>query len=82
MNNTQKVYKILSDVLGVDINSINLETGPDNVENWDSFNALMLISEFESVFKLAFTLDDVANVRNIGDIIAVLKKHGVAFDNE
>lgn len=79
MSNKNEVYKILADVLGIDIGSINEKTGPDNVESWDSFNALMLINEFEEKFKISFAMKEVAKVENVGDIINILKKHGVEF---
>jgi len=82
MDNRQKVYTIISNVLGIDIKTVNEKTGPDNVESWDSFNALMLISEFEDKFKLSFTLEEVEKVQNVKNIINLLKKHAVKFNGE
>jgi len=79
MNNRKTVYNILSDVLDIDISLIDENTGPDNVESWDSFNALMLISEFEEKFKLSFTMKEVEHVNSVKDIIQVLKNKGVEF---
>lgn len=82
MSNKEKLYKVLSDVLGVDIESINDSTCPDNVESWDSFNALMLISEFEEVFDMKFTIPEVEKVRCVKDITAVLKNRGLDFSDD
>ena len=73
----EKLKLILSKVLGINKEGITDETSPDNVETWDSFNALMLVSELESEFNAKFTMDEVISVKCVGDIKKVLKKHGV-----
>lgn len=79
MTNKEKLYKVLSDILEIDLNQINEQTGPGNVASWDSFNALMLISEFEEVFQLSFTIPEVEKVRSVRDIMDVLSNKGVEF---
>ncbi|NQT45938.1 MAG: acyl carrier protein [Candidatus Omnitrophica bacterium] len=73
----KKLKQILSKVLEIDEEAINDDTSPDNVEAWDSFNGLMLISELESGFNINFTMDEVTSTKCVKDIIEVLKKHGV-----
>lgn len=76
-----RLKKILSKVLGVKEINIDDNSSPDNIENWDSFNGLMLVSELENEFKISFTIDEVINVKKVGDIKKALIKHGVK-DNE
>lgn len=77
MDNLSKFNKIMSKVLNLPVKAINDELSPQNTESWDSFNALMLITEFEKVFGMEFSLDEVSKVKNAGDIKKVLRKHGV-----
>lgn len=72
--------KILSKVLGINEIDINDNSSPDNIESWDSFNGLMLVSELENEFKISFTIDEVVNVKKVGDIKKALIKHGVKAD--
>jgi acyl carrier protein len=74
-----KLNQILTNVLGVDKNLINDELSPKDVESWDSFNALMLVSELESAFNIKFTIDEIVGVKNVGDIKKALAGHGVQF---
>lgn len=76
-----KLKKILAKVLGVNENEINDDSSPDNIESWDSFNGLMLVSELENEFKISFTMDEVINVKNVEDIKKALEKHGVKSDD-
>jgi acyl carrier protein len=75
-----KLKKILSQVLGVDESEINDQSSPDNIESWDSFNGLMLVSELESQYKIHFSTDEVISIRTVGDIKKALKKHGAKLD--
>lgn len=77
--NLQKLYTILSQVLGVDENTITDAMSPETVSSWDSYNALMLVSELETDFQVHFTMDEVVAVKNVGDIKAALARHGVAL---
>ena len=77
INNMARLEKILSKVLEVKENEIKDDSSPDNIENWDSFNGLMLISELENEFKISFTLDEITSVKTVADIKKALTKHGV-----
>ncbi len=76
----RRLKQILSKVLGTNENEITDETSPDNVETWDSFNGLMLVSELEKEFNVHFTMDEVTSVKCVRDIKESLKKHGVNLD--
>lgn len=78
----ERLKTILSKVLGVDKNSISNATSPDNVENWDSFNGLILVSELESTFKVKFTMEEVSSAKCVKDIKGCLRKHGVILEGD
>lgn len=73
----KKLNEILSQVLGIKEEDIKDDTSPDNVENWDSFNGLMLVSELESNFGIKFTMDEVLEVKKVSEIKKALERHGV-----
>ena len=75
----QTLKSILAKVLGIAEEQINDQTSPDNVESWDSFNGLMLVSELESNFQVKFTMDEITAVKCVGDIKSALRKHGVVL---
>jgi len=74
--------KILANVLGINEDAITNETSQDNTETWDSFNGLMLVSELENAFGIIFTMDEVRQIKNVGDIRAILEKKGAKFVND
>jgi acyl carrier protein len=70
--------ELVSNLLGVDKNSLNEESSPENISSWDSFNGLMLVSELETNFNVKFTLNEVISVKNFRDIKDALRRHGVS----
>lgn len=67
------VEEIVGRVLELDSASVNDATGPQNVESWDSFNALMLVAEIEKKFGVTISIDEVASIKNVGDIKSILR---------
>ncbi|GEM_PF-316030 len=75
--NEKKLFDILSRVLKIAPESITDGTAPENTATWDSYNALMLVSELETAFTASFTMEEVIAVKNVGDIKAALRRHGI-----
>ena len=49
----------------------------DENEEWDSMTHLVLISEIENTFNIAFSDDEVVEMTSISDIRSTLKKHSI-----
>ena len=71
------VEEILAKTLNIKVEDINDETTPGDIESWDSFNGLVLITELENAYKVKFTIDEVVSVKKVGDIKRILHQHGV-----
>ncbi len=56
---------------------INDQSGPENIESWDSFNGLALVDELENHFNVKFTISEITDVKNVADIKRHLKNHNV-----
>lgn len=50
------------------------ETKAKDVENWDSMTNLILIDELEKKFNITFSLDDIMNAANVGDLCKIISK--------
>jgi acyl carrier protein len=48
------------------------------VPEWDSLNHISLVVAIEGEFQCELTTDEVAEMQNVGDLIAVLQAKGVA----
>jgi len=78
---SEKLYQIIGKILDVPAAEINDESSPETIENWDSFNSLMLADELESEFNVSFTLEEIVDSANVAAIKKHLKNHGVSLDD-
>ena len=76
----EKLYPIISNVFNVELSKINDEIGPENLEEWDSFNFYVLLDEIENEFKIKFDLDETLDIKKVEDIKKILRKHGAEID--
>lgn len=76
----EKLYEIISRILSIPIEEINEESGPENIESWDSFNGLILVDELENHFKVKFTISEITEVKTVADIRQHLKNHNVIIN--
>ena len=74
MNNV--LYEVISRVMNVPISQINDESGPENIESWDSFNVYVLLDEIEAAFGVKFTLDETLEINKADDLKKLLQKYG------
>ena len=75
--NSKSLYRIMSEVLNIDITELSSESTPHDFESWDSFNTMKIIYEIEQVFAVELPLADVISLKKVKDIESLLIKKGV-----
>jgi len=78
---SEKLYKIISKVMNINIEEINDESSPISISNWTSFNGYVLLDELETNFDVKFSIDEAMDVKNVSDIKRHLQNHGVNFND-
>ena len=74
-----KLEEVVAKVFGIDASIVTDKTSPDNTEEWDSFNGLLLVTELEKTYDVEFTIEEVIAGRDVSDIRKALGKHGVSL---
>jgi acyl carrier protein len=69
-----RIKKIFSNVLDIDIESINNETSADNVKNWDSLKHMNLIIALEEEFDFEFDNDEIADSLSYFSILKIVNE--------
>jgi len=67
----------MSNVFKVSEEDIEEDTTQENLDSWDSFNFLMLVSELEKNFSIRLTTGDVSSINSYSDIKKILALKGV-----
>jgi acyl carrier protein len=68
----QKLKQIFCEVFGRDI-ELSLETTAAEVEGWDSLTHITLISAVEEAFGMNFTMAEILEMKNVGEMIEIIK---------
>ena len=74
---SKKLYDIVSKVFNVNLDRINDDSSPENLEECDSFNFYVLLDEIENEFDVKFDLDETLEIKKIGDIKKLFVKYGI-----
>ena len=78
---TNDVHKIIAKVFSISESEVTDQSGPENIESWDSFNGLILVDELENHFNVKFTISEITDVKTVADIKRHLKNHNVELDD-
>lgn len=78
---SKKLFTLISRVLEISETELTDESTPESIENWDSYNGLLLVDELESEFNVKFSVEEVYDVHSISDIKRHLKTHGVKLND-
>ena len=50
-----------------------------DIEGWDSMAHVSLLLEIEEAFSVKFKLNEIARLKNVGDLIEILKSHDASL---
>jgi acyl carrier protein len=72
MKEFNKLKQVVSDILEVDIDDINENSSPDNIEKWDSLSHIKLVMAIEVEFNVKLTPDDMMDMLSVKLIKMIL----------
>ena len=74
----EQIVDGITKVLEKDLKTNNLvikrEMQADDFEGWDSLAHIGIIISLEEEFKLSFSIGEITNLKNIGELIDLIKK--------
>lgn len=65
----KKINDILKDIFDDNTIVITCETTANDIPEWDSLNHINIISTIENEFDVEFSMEEVINFKNVGDIV-------------
>lgn len=71
----ERLNEIACDVFEEDNLQLNDETTADDVDGWDSLTHLGFVNEIEIEFGIKFTLAEIRNLKNVGELVDAVEKH-------
>ena len=74
-----RLAEIFATVLRVDAETLNDESSPENIQSWDSMNAIRLVTAIEESFNVELTTSEIMRMRTLGLARDVLRRKGVSL---
>ena len=72
-----RLYKVLSQALGVPAEQIAEDSSPDTLSNWDSMSHINLIVALEAEFGISLTPEQAMEMLSVKLIRMILQEAGV-----
>jgi acyl carrier protein len=73
----ERLKEIMAQVFDVPNESINNDSSPDTIENWDSVNHMNLVLALEQAFSISFEPDEIIEMMNFELILVIFKDKGI-----
>jgi acyl carrier protein len=73
---TDRLIDLFAEEFDVSGGTLNDESSPDTVEQWDSLAAVRLVAAIETEFSVRLSTAEIMKMRSIGLARAVLKSKG------
>ncbi|TMN20879.1 acyl carrier protein [Lentibacillus cibarius] len=75
MKAENELIKIVADVLDLEIDEISPDMGPETLEEWDSVNALRILTNIEVDLGLRLPMETFMNAKTIGQIALAIRSN-------
>ena len=70
----ERLIALVAAVLRVPVSTLTLESGPNDLAEWDSLAQINVVSEIEAEFGVSIPFERVAEIQHIRDFLPYLEK--------
>lgn len=70
----EKIIEIIASTLGLPKIEIHMETGPNNLSEWDSVNTLRIYSELQEELHVKLPFKMYMKAKNVGELVNLYEK--------
>ena len=81
----EKIYETLNeifrDVFDDDEIVVDAKTNSDTIEDWDGLEHINLVVAIEKAFGLKFSMDEVTGMKDVGEMVEIIKARGTKLED-
>ena len=77
-----QLNELIAGVINISTAELTLESGPENIVEWDSLAHIGIISAVEQTYNLQFSMPEILGIKTVADLRDTLEKRGVSFVKE
>jgi acyl carrier protein len=71
-----QLVSILAEVFQVELSASLEDVTQEELEEWDSFNHLRLVSDLEDIFQITIDDEDIPEMTSLKQVKALLQRYG------
>lgn len=71
-----KVYNLIAEVLGVNLDVIHDELAVGDIAEWDSLGHMQIITALETQMGITLDIEQTLDIEDVEDILDAVKNHG------
>ncbi len=68
-----KIADVMVDVFDVDADDVSETTSAADIDEWDSLSHIRFVITLERLFKIKFLNEEIADLKNVGDLARVIQ---------
>jgi len=68
----ERILKLISQIMEVDVDSLDENSSSDNIDNWDSLRHMNLIVAIEEEFDIELTDEQIVEIKGYKDLFEIL----------
>lgn len=72
----ERLNKVFRKVFDDKSISVDEHTTANDIEDWDSLEHINLVAAVEREFKLRFSMKQVSGMKNVGEMVEIIKENG------
>lgn len=74
-----QLNELIASVLNVPAAKLTVQSGPENLTEWDSLAHIAITAAVEQAYNLQLTMPEILAIKTVVDLRNTLEKHGVSF---
>ena len=71
----EKLFILISEIINISTNDLNMESGPQSTPEWDSLAHLTIIAAVESKYNISFNMNDIISIKSVSDLKKIIDKY-------
>ncbi len=75
MDILEKIQPIFRDVFDDETIVVHEGTKAADIQDWDSFAQIQIVTGIEALFHIKFSTDEVTGFENVGNVVDAIKRH-------
>lgn len=76
----KQFIELISNILNVPSTELSLQSGPEDIVQWDSLAHINIITALEQTYDLQITMSEILTVKTVADLVNLVENKGIPLN--